>query len=203
MIRGVFGMLAVAALQSAANADIPVPGHKPVKSMARFENLKDYPDYNFYVVVHPDNKLTGTSISPTETISLKATPIDLEHAEISLHTHDAEGSQFLLAVPKKLNESVGSAPLSSWLDGKMPGILQAEIKPGQGSTPESDPRSEFWRNYQIHIVGTVMSLEIRAEDMPRGSPQWLIAGSVGFLALATLAALYWYLHRDKARRTTV
>src|SRR6516162_6838793 len=102
--RNFLSILIILFAFSCALADILPPGHKSVSSVARFENLADFPDYVFFSCHHPSRDFHGDPESKKGPFEVHAQRLDPASAETGLNRNPMLGSLYLLAVPKPLAE---------------------------------------------------------------------------------------------------
>jgi hypothetical protein len=201
-------------------ADILPPGHKSVSSIARFENLADYPDYVFFVSHHPHHDHTRHP-EQTKDGDFDVGAQRLEPADPTTHLggNPIRGGKYLLAVPKAKMEKSDGKVMASWFGDKASGMLFVAIPGGYRSVPESEKRSEFRFVYKVHIdTGTsesdkTLKLETISEDKPssgsgeqspsdppaKDSSRWYIAGAVAGVALLLLVG--WLVMRRRESAT--
>jgi hypothetical protein len=211
-------LLALAALLvsgPAATADIVPPGHKWVRSSARFENLADFPDHVFFVAHHPDHDFSRGPDQKKGVFDVVAERLDPARAEVGLGGNPIMGGKYLLAVPKSLAGDRTNAIPVEWFNGRTPGVLQAAIPGGYRTMPETEKRDEFWFVYKVRLpAGTsekkedALRLELTQEDKPsggaatkdgespssppeKGSSRWYVAGGIAAVALFLLAGWFW------------
>jgi hypothetical protein len=194
-------------------ADILPPGHKSVSSIARFENLADFPDYIFFTCHHPSREFRGDPEKIKGAFEVRAQRLDPASAETGLIRNPMLGSLYLIAVPKALVEKTGGKVVSDWFDPST-GVLQATIPGGYRSMPESEKRKEFRFVYKAHITGDTStqqkSLTLEkisedklghpTEDSPSGTPasdsvRWYIIG--GCAGAALLLLIGWLTMRRR------
>jgi len=189
-----------------AHGDVPPPNSKRVRSMGKFDNLKDFPDYLFFAATHPDNPFREKKEKDGQPFLVHSTRLTPEKAEIALFTHYTQGQMFLLAVPKGLFADENPKPMSDWFDGKTPGILQVEVPGGDGYAPKEEERDEFWTNFRLRIEhpksggGPKLILDTFKQERPdpRGPTHWYIAGGVALMAAATIVGLLVLIRRKRA-----
>jgi hypothetical protein len=201
-MRALLTVAAVVALPGSIRADILPPGHKSVSHDARFENVKDYPDYVFYM-------------GPCHTDFARAYPRLSEGGEVGLGGNPLAygGGQFLFAVPK----SVKGEPEEAWFEGKVEGVLKSErlVYPIR-SAPVGEGRKGYLTRYSVAIADGKLTLtqlpdeqpgfgpglplgRVEGGDVPpeEGSPRWMIAGGLGLAAV--LAAVGLIVTRGRRR----
>jgi len=195
--------IGILAFGLSARADIPAPGTKPVSTKARFENLAEYPDYDFWVVTQPFNQDHKKS---DKAMPMEGVRLEPGKADMTLSGHYTAGQQTLFAVPKKLAGGADAGPTSDWFDGKRPGILQATLPLGYGRAPFTDLRDEFWHYYRVQISQpggdqqasmTLLTVSMTAPSPLPGPTHWWIAGGVGLMALAMMLGWLLFIRRKK------
>ena len=193
-----------------ASADVIPPGQKSIAHFGRFENLGDYPDYVFFVAHHPARDFQRHQMKEkVEPFAIEAQRLDPADATTGLTRNPIRGGLHLLAVPKNQAERADGKALSTWFDGKTPGVLEAPIAPGYRSAPESEKRNEYWRHYQVAIKDGAMTLTPTRDDKPgdgkgpddptalppADSVRWYIGGGLAAFAVALLVGWLVYFRR--------
>jgi hypothetical protein len=195
-MRYIAGVTVVMVLASSSPADILPPGSKWVSHDARFENLKDFPDYVFYM-------------GPRHTDFERAYPRVGDNGEVGLGGNPmAFGrGQFLFAVPKAIHGELNRQPDKEWFEGKVEGVLKSgPLAHPIRSAPQSERRDHFLTRYTIAIADGKLTTTQTADDQPAGtsapapggasdsasegeSQRWMIAGGLGLAGLLAVAGL--------------
>jgi hypothetical protein len=195
------GVAVVLVLAPLSPADILPPGSKWVSHNARFENLKDFPDYVFYMgPCHTDFERAYPRVGDNGEVGLGGNPIAFGRG------------QFLFAVPKAVHGDLNRQPDKAWFEGKVEGVLKSEglVRPIR-SAPQSERRDHFLTRYSVAIAdGKLTTTQLADEPAPAGSAsastattsdgessagdegesrRWMVAGGLGLAGLLAVAGL--------------
>jgi hypothetical protein len=190
MRRILFSLSVALLLAPAARADLLPPQHKAVKHLLRLENIKDYPDYVFYIYPRdlPRNQPGNSSVRVE----------DSGEASLSGNPLVRGKGAFLYAIPRKLFKDAKQPPQEEWFEKPTEGIFKSEPLVNQvRSLPKSDPRTQIVTRYRIAIKDGLKLTQV-AEEKPKKEEEeasawpryWMIAvGAAGCAVVSGLGLL--------------
>jgi len=158
MQRILFSLFLALLFVQAARADLLPPQHKGVQHVLRLENIKDYPDYVFYI--YPRDLARNQPGNSSVRVA------DSGEASLAGNPLARRNGAFLYAIPRKLFKDAKQPPLEEWFEKPADGIFKSERLAGQiRSLPNSDPRNLIVTRYRIAIKDG-LKLTLVPEEKP-------------------------------------
>ncbi len=141
-----------------ALADLLPPNSKRVSHVLRFENIKDYADYAFYV--YPRDLARGKPGNSSVRVD--------DSGEVNYFGNPLarRNGTYLYAIPRKLFKDDKQPPQEEWFEKPANGILKSERLVNQVRIlPNSDPRTKIVTRYKIEIKDGLKLTQL-AEEKP-------------------------------------
>lgn len=181
-----FSMIVCLLLVQAGQADLLPPNHKPVSHVLRIVNIKDYPDYVFFVYPRdlPRNRPGNSSVRVDD-----SGQVDFAANPLARRT-----GAFLYAIPRKLFKDIKQPPQEEWFEKPADGVLKSERLVNQiRIVPKSDPRKQIITRYRIEIKDGLKTTLLPEEKPAREEEEeaanvaarsrWMIGWGIGSCAV--------------------
>ncbi len=192
-------VLVVHAVPIVARADAGFGFRRDLNFRVRFENLDDYPAYDFYLKFSLGAGTPYASPHLTKVNSGRPTQLQGQGNRLT--------EVYLLAVPH--GQEVGRPPTvadgGKWLSDIPSGGLQSDSLPGDKAQTELTGEFDgFTCSYRVRIEGNNLAVTwVGAEAPPSEALTWLAWGCTGVAGLALSAALavgvlVWLLRSRRA-----